>query len=163
MTIPARQVEPSLLQVDAILSRLAGSEALSEVCRFLRSELRHYRWVGIYRSDGPLLRLVAWAGDQATEHLVIPVGQGICGRAVRESATILVDDVRTRPEYLACFVETRAELVVPIRDGPEVLGEIDVDGNEVGAFDASDARFTERVAAKLVAATRQASPVPGAE
>jgi L-methionine (R)-S-oxide reductase len=159
MTLAARQVTPTLLQVDAIVGRLAGNEALSEVCRFVRSELAHFRWIGIYRLDGPLLRLVAWSGEQPTEHATIPVGQGICGRAARENATIVVKDVREAPEYLACFLETRSELVVPIRAGGAVIGEIDVDGNEVGAFDATDARFAEQLASKLAAATQAASPL----
>jgi L-methionine (R)-S-oxide reductase len=161
MTLPARQVIPTLLQVDAILGRLAGNEALTEVCRFLRSELVHFRWVGVYRLDGPLLRLVAWSGEQPTEHTTIPVGQGICGRAARENATIVVNDVRAAPDYLACFLETRSELVAPIRAGGAVIGELDVDGNEVGAFDATDARFAEQLSAKLAAATQAASPLLG--
>ena len=149
MTLPARQETPALLQVDAILTRLSGAEALSEVCRFLRHEVRHYRWVGVYRKAGPILRLAGWNGERPTEHTEIPVGSGICGLAARENRSIVVDDVRERPEYLACFLETRAEIVIPIRSGDAVLGEIDIDGNEVKAFDASDARFLERVAERL--------------
>jgi L-methionine (R)-S-oxide reductase len=153
MTLPPRQVTPALLQVDAVLARLAGDAALTEVCRFLHAEFRHFRWVGVYRLDGPLLRLGGWAGDQPTEHDVIPIGQGLCGLAARENRTVVVDDVRERPEYLACFLETRSELIAPIRHQGNVIGEIDVDGNEVRAFDASDARFLEQVAAKLVPPT----------
>jgi L-methionine (R)-S-oxide reductase len=160
MTVPGRQVVPALLQVDAVLSRLSGNEALSEVCRFLHQEFRHFEWVGVYRLEGTLLRLAGWAGDQPTEHVTIPVGEGLCGLAARENATILVEDVRTRPDYLACFAATRSEVVVPIRDGESVLGEIDVDGNVVKAFDASDARFLEQVAAKLVVATRSGAGLP---
>ncbi len=153
MTVPGRQVTPALLQIDAVLARLQGDAALAEVCRFLHAEFRHFRWVGVYRLDGPLLRLGGWAGDQATEHTVIPIGQGLCGLAARENRTVVVEDVRERPEYLACFLETRSELIVPIRQQGTVIGEIDVDGNEVRAFDASDARFLEQVAPKLVSAT----------
>jgi L-methionine (R)-S-oxide reductase len=161
MTVPARAVGATLLQVDAIATRLKGRAAIDEVCRFLRESFPHYRWVGVYRLDGATLVLEAWNGPAATEHVTIPVGEGICGRAAREGRTVIVDDVRSEPEYLACFLETRSEIVVPIRDGERVVGEIDIDGNEVGAFDASDRDLLEKVARRLTAAVvAAASPPP---
>ena len=149
MAVRDRQTTPSLLQIDAILRRLHGAEALAEVCRFLRHEFAHYRWVGVYRLEGTTLVLDGWAGEQATEHTRIPIERGLCGRAARENQTVIVDDVRTSPEYLSCFLETRSEIVVPIRANGRVVGEIDIDGTAVGAYDASDQRFLEQVAAKL--------------
>ena len=160
MTVPSRATTPALLQVDAVLSRLAGRAALQEVCRFLRESFRHYRWVGVYRVDGATLLLEAWDGPAATEHTRIPLERGVCGQAARENRTVLVDDVRAAPDYLACFLETRSEAVVPIRDGGQVVGEIDIDGNEVGAFDRSDGAFLEAVAAKLSAAVVRAAAEP---
>jgi len=155
--VPPRSVTPTLLQIDAILHRLGGRDGLAEVCRFLRGSFAHYRWVGIYRRAGDVLVLDAWDGPAPTEHTRIPVDRGVCGRAVREERTVIVDDVRAAPEYLACFLETRAEIVVPIRDGSTVLGEIDIDGNEVRAYDASDRSFLERVAEKLTPAVAAAA------
>lgn len=149
MSVPPRQVTPALLQIGSILARLQGKDALQEVCRFLRAEFPHYRWVGVYALFGETLKLSGWDGDQATEHVEIPIGKGVCGRAARERRTVIVDDVRAAPEYLACFLETRAEVVVPVFDGATVLGEIDIDGTTVKAFDPSDAAFLEKVAAKL--------------
>jgi len=152
MTVPDRATTPALLQVDAILSRLSGRQALAEVCRFLRHSFPHYPWAGIYRVEGTDLVLDAWDGPRATEHSRIPIARGICGQAVRENRSVVVDDVRADPNYLACFLETRAEIVVPIHHEGVVVGEIDIDGNSVKAFDASDRRFLESVAAKLGAA-----------
>ncbi len=149
MSVRAQEARPSLLQIDAILSRLEGVDALHETCRFLTAAFPHYRWVGIYRVEGAELVLDAWDGPAPTEHVRIPIGQGVCGRAAREGTTVVVDDVREDPEYLACFVETRSEIVVPIRDGTRVLGEIDIDGTAVGAYDASDRAFLEEVAVRL--------------
>ncbi len=149
MTVSDRATTPALLQVDAILSRLSGRQALAEVCRFLRHSFAHYPWVGIYRVEGSDLVLDAWDGAQATEHTRIPIPRGVCGQAVREHRSVVVDDVRTDPNYLACFLETRAEIVVPIVHDSEIVGEIDIDGNTVKAFDASDRRFLEKLAAKL--------------
>ncbi|MGI0070698.1 MAG: GAF domain-containing protein [Thermoplasmata archaeon] len=161
MTVPARAQTPALLQIDAVVSRLKGRAALQEVCRFLRESFPAYRWVGVYRLDGATLVLDAWDGPAATEHVRIPVDRGVCGQAARENRTVVVADVRAAPEYLACFLETRAEVVVPIRDGARVIGEIDIDGNAVGAFDQSDATFLEAVATKLTAAVA-AEPAPSA-
>ncbi len=160
MTVPARATTPALLQIDAVLSRLEGRAALQEVCRFLRESFRHYRWVGVYRFDGSTLVLEAWDGPAATEHTRIPVERGVCGQAVRENRTVLVNDVRASPEYLACFLETRSEVVVPIRDAGRVVGEVDIDGNEVGAFDRSDGAFLETVAAKLTGAVGKVAGEP---
>lgn len=164
MTVHPRAVTPSLLHVDAILGRLRGRAALSEVCRFLRMEFPHYHWAGVYRLDGSILVLEGWDGEAATEHTRIPIDRGICGRAARDHRTVVVTDVRQEPEYLSCFLETRAEIVVPIREGGTVLGEIDIDGTTVGAYDESDARFLEAIAGRLVgplkAAALEPSPPP---
>ena len=160
MTVPDRAQMPALLQLDAILSRLSGRQALAEVCRFLRQSFPHYPWVGVYRLEGTELVLDAWDGPQATEHTRIPLDRGICGQAAREDRTVIVDDVQSAPEYLACFVTTRSEIVVPIRDGSSVVGEIDIDGHQVRAFDDSDRRFLERVAAKLVPVLRRSAAEP---
>ncbi len=160
MSVSSRATTPALLQVDAILGRLAGRAALQEVCRFLRESFRHYRWVGVYRVEGTELVLDAWDGPAATEHTRIPIERGVCGRAVRENRTVVVDDVRAAPEYLACFLETRAEVVVPIREGDRVVGEIDIDGNEVGAFDRTDGTFLEQVARRLSSSVVQAAAKP---
>jgi GAF domain-containing protein len=160
MSVPERRATPALLQVDAILTRLKGRDALAEVCRFLVHEFRHYPWVGVYRLDGTTLVLDAYNGPEATEHVRIPIERGICGQAARENRTVIVDDVQASPEYLACFLSTRSEIVVPVRDGPAVLGEIDIDGHEVKAFDASDRVFLERVATKLVEPLRKSASEP---
>ncbi len=157
MTIHPRQVTPSLLHIDSILGRLTGADALREVVRFLRMEFPQYGWVGIYRKVGAELRLAAWEGPAPTEHVRIPIDQGLCGQAVRENRAVIVDDVATAPGYLACFRDTRSEIVVPIRREGEPIGEIDIDGQQIAAFDESDRRFLEEVARRLTGAV-EASP-----
>jgi L-methionine (R)-S-oxide reductase len=119
--------------------------------------------VGVYRLEGATLVLDAWEGPAATEHTRIPIDRGICGRAAREGQTVIVGDVRSSPEYLACFLETRAEIVVPIRTGGRVVGEIDIDGNEVNAYDASDRVFLEAVAGRLADAVAVSASEPPPE
>jgi len=160
MNLASLDASAALARVDAVLHRPADGDSVGEVCRFLRRTFPRYRWVGVYALRGNVLELVAWDGPAATEHTRIPLGSGVCGRAAREGRTVVVDDVRAVPEYLACFRETRSEIVVPIHEGPSVLGEIDIDGNEVGAFDGSDQAFLERVAEKLSAVLARGADAP---
>ncbi len=157
MSVAPNAGRAALLQVDAILTRLAGRTALAEVCRFLAASFPHYQWVGVYRLDGRELVLAAYEGAP-TEHERIPVERGLCGRAVRDNATVVVDDVRSSPEYLACFLSTRSEIVVPVRAGSTVVGEIDIDSDRLAAFDGTDRRLLEEVAARISPAVAAAGP-----
>jgi len=119
------------------------------VCRELR-KIPHYTWVGIYNVDGSELVLASWSGPSATLHLRIPIGEGICGAAVSDKATVIVPDVNDDPRYLQCFINTRAEMVVPIlRDG-SAIAEIDIDSDQQNAFTPTDKEFVEWVAAELL-------------
>lgn len=123
------------------------------------AELPDYGWVGIYWVEGTDLVLGPWNGPQATEHTRIPIGQGICGAAAASGETEIIDDVSTDDRYLACFIGTKSEIVVPIRtpDG-QIIGEIDVDGDRIGAFDRTDGANLEALAdalGQLAATTRR--------
>lgn len=137
---------------DLILRNLARLEdrgrPLREKTTRLLDELPGYEWSGVYRLEGDTLRLDAYAGDP-TEHTEIPVGRGVCGTAVAERRSQVVPDVRALDNYISCSVQTRSEIVVLIERGETILGQIDIDGHEVGAFDASDESFLRRVAAIL--------------
>src|SRR5688572_19034776 len=127
-----------------IRSEIGFDKATQEVCRHLRASVPHYNWVGIYMIEGDdTLVLKAWDGPAATEHVRIPIGQGICGLAAREAKTVIVDDVNKDPRYLACFRETRSEIVVPILTNAKVVGEIDVDSNRPAAFTPKDKELLE--------------------
>lgn len=109
-----------------------------EVVRLLRSTYPHHHWVGVYMVEGDRLRLWAWDGPAPTEHVEIPLHTGICGWAASTGEVANVPDVRSDPRYLACFTSTRSELVVPIRRGDVVYGEIDIDSDVPAAFTAED-------------------------
>ena len=107
-----------------------------------------YNWVGFYWLDPgapQMLELGAFIGAP-TGHTRIPVSVGICGAAVVEGETIVVDDVRADPRYLACSIETRSEIVVPIRTHGRIVGEIDIDSHSAAAFGAEDRAFLEQCA-----------------
>jgi L-methionine (R)-S-oxide reductase len=102
--------------------------------------------VGIYLVEGDDLVLGPWKGPQATEHVRIPVGEGVCGAAAASGHTEIVGDVEGDERYLACFPSTRSEIVVPIAYAGRVVGEIDIDSDAPAAFGEADRAFLERVA-----------------
>lgn len=130
-------------------------DSFEEACRVtVRALLRytaHYNWVGIYMREGNELVLVAWDGPEATQHVRIPVGQGICGLAASTGETMIVDDVNADPRYLACFPQTHAEIVVPLLLGQKVIGEIDIDSDTRAAFTRADRDLIEETASILTA------------
>jgi L-methionine (R)-S-oxide reductase len=117
--------------------------------KVLRESSDHFDWLGIYLVRGNDLVLEAYAGDEETEHVRIPIGQGICGSAAKEGATIVVPDVSKDPRYLICFASTRSEIVVPIKGRNGVLGEIDVDSSGLSAFNQKDSETLEGAASLL--------------
>ena len=134
---------------DRILRAISGSSYRGEALRKLAMEqldtLPTYNWSGIYRLEGDTLILDAYVGAE-TDHTHIPVGRGVCGTAVAEDRNQVIEDVRELTNYLACSTQTRSEIVVLIRAGGVVLGQIDIDGHTVGAFDASDERLLAKIA-----------------
>lgn len=119
--------------------------------RVLAERLAHFNWTGVYWLRGGELILGPYAGAP-TEHTRIAVGRGVCGTAVAENGNQVVADVRELANYLSCSVDTRSEIVVLIRDeAGKVLGQIDVDGHEPGAFDETDEALLEEVAARIAA------------
>lgn len=125
-----------------------ATAAMDTAVRILKERIPDYTWVGIYLMEGNELVLGPYRG-KPSPHTRIPLGRGICGAAATEKHTIIVDDVNADPRYLACSLETKSEIVVPIMDGSRVLGEIDIDSDRPAAFGADDRQLLERVAALL--------------
>jgi putative methionine-R-sulfoxide reductase with GAF domain len=135
--------------VRTALGKAADAEsAMEAVVDTLKTSVPDYTWVGIYLLDGNELVLGPFRG-KPSPHTRIPLGRGICGAAAAEKTTIIVDDVNADSRYLACSVDTRSEIVVPIMTGTDVLGEIDVDSDRTAAFGARDRTLLEAVAALL--------------
>lgn len=108
-----------------------------------------YDWTGVYLMDGPSELLLSHFIGAPSPHARIPLDRGVCGAAAREKATIVVPDVRADGRYLACSLETKSEIVVPIMKDGVVYGEIDIDSHARDAFGDDDRRALEEVAAIL--------------
>ena len=132
----------------AIAQAPNAAVAMEDTVRLLKERLPYYTWAGIYLLEGQELVLGPYVG-KPSPHTRIPLNRGICGAAASEKATIIVDDVNSDPRYLACSIETRSEIVVPIMRGDTVLGEIDIDSDGVAAFGDKDRQLLETVAAAL--------------
>jgi L-methionine (R)-S-oxide reductase len=137
----------ALAAVERIVNRESeADEVLRQTVDVLHDGFDDYSWVGIYLVEGDDLVLGPWKGPQATEHVRIPIGQGICGAAAATGRTEIVDDVNADDRYLACFVSTRSEIVVPIAYEGRVVGELDIDSDRPAAFGEADRDLLERVA-----------------
>ena len=144
-----RQHEDALASITAAIRDEADiRRAMERAVLVLKQEVPSYTWVGIYLLDGDELVLGPFVG-KPSPHTRIPLGDGICGAAATERETIIVDDVNADPRYLACSIETKSEIVVPIMDAGRVLGEIDIDSDQPAAFGDADRTLLEAVAAAL--------------
>jgi L-methionine (R)-S-oxide reductase len=153
-------VSPSAADYEAVaadIERLAATEEDSDAIvrgavEAIHDRLDPYSWVGIYFVEDEELALGPWKGPSATDHVRIPIGQGVCGAAAASGVTEIVDDVNADPRYLACFPSTRSEIVVPVLYEGSVVAEIDVDSDAPAAFGEADRVFLERVANAISAA-----------
>jgi len=132
--------------------RAAESSSLAklqqEIAEAIAQGLPHYNWTGFYMldpDDSETLVLGPFVGAP-TEHVRIPVSQGICGAAVASGETVIVDDVNADRRYLSCSIETKSEIVVPIYVHGKVIGEIDIDSHDPAAFTEDDRQFLEEAA-----------------
>jgi GAF domain-containing protein len=135
-----------LNSVESIAATAPDTRALiAETVALLQRARKHYNWVGVYLLQNGELVLGPYVG-KPTPHARIPLNKGLCGAAASTGQTIIVDDVNADPRYLACSLETRAEIVVPLMREGRVLGEIDIDSDTPAAFTGADRALLEGVA-----------------
>lgn len=132
------------------LARAASSarELMGLVTKALNQHMLKYSWVGFYMispDDSNMLELGPFVGAM-TPHTRIPLNQGICGAAASGGATVVVDDVSKDSRYLACSLETKSEIVVPVFVRGKVVGELDIDSHFLSAFGPEDRALVEHCA-----------------
>lgn len=135
-------VATRLDELRAEISELAekapdATALMRSMVKLLHDRMLKYNWVGFYMlepgAEPPILVLGAFEGAM-TPHTRIPLNQGICGAAASSGQTVVVDDIAKDPRYLACSLETKSEIVVPIFVRGKVVGELDIDSHFPAAF-----------------------------
>jgi L-methionine (R)-S-oxide reductase len=163
MTVTSR-IEEVRNEVTVLAQSAQTSQDLMRLMvKLLHERMLKYNWVGFYLlepgAQPPILVLGAFEGAM-TPHTRIPLNQGICGAAASSGQTIIVDDVSRDPRYLACSLETKSEIVVPVFASGKVVGELDIDSHFPAAFAAEDQALVQHcamlVGRKLEAGSRQA-------
>ncbi len=126
-----------IAELDRLASSAASADALmNSIVALLYEKLTRYNWVGFYMIDAhdPNMLVLGPFRGGMTPHTRIPLNQGICGAAASSGRTVVVDDVNNDPRYLACSLETKSEIVVPVFAKGKVVGELDIDSHFLAAF-----------------------------
>jgi L-methionine (R)-S-oxide reductase len=147
MTSNTSQIEEVRKELPRLSSEAGSADQLmDDIARLLFDKMLKYNWVGFYMlepgANPPMLVLGHFQGAM-TPHTRIPLNQGICGAAASSGKTVIVDDVRSDPRYLACSVETKSEIVVPVFVREQVAGELDIDSHFPAAFGFEDRELVE--------------------
>ena len=142
-----RKVDDVRKAADRLSSEARSADQLMEnISLLLNKQMLKYNWVGFYMLEAgaspPTLGLGRYQGAM-TVHTRIGLNQGICGAAAASGKTVVVDDVKKDPRYLACSLETKSEIVVPIFVHGKVAGELDIDSHFLAAFGDEDRELVE--------------------
>jgi len=148
---------------DRLNSQAQSADQLMDgIAALLNQHMLKYNWVGFYMLEAganpPVLVLGNYRGAM-TPHTRISLHQGICGAAASSGKTVVVDDVKKDPRYLACSLETKSEIVVPIFVHGKVAGELDIDSHFIAAFGIEDRELVE-YCAQLVGQRLEQEPHP---
>ncbi len=123
-----------------------ADQLMKDITLLLNQHMLKYNWVGFYLlepgASPPMLVLGHYQGAM-TPHTRIPLNQGICGAAASSGKTVVVDDVHNDARYLACSLETKSEIVVPVFVHGQVAGELDIDSHFPAAFGFEDRALVE--------------------
>ena len=133
---------------------------LRAAVRSIEESDERFDWVGVYLLGEEGLWLHNYVGEP-TEHAKIPVGTGVCGRAVQERTNLNIPDVSAEENYLSCSPDVQSELVILIRAGEDIFGQIDIDSEEKAAFTDEDEvaliGIADKLAEQLAAERREGS------
>jgi L-methionine (R)-S-oxide reductase len=136
-----------LPQIKALLEgETDGTANLANIAAALKEQFG-WLWVGFYLVRQGELVVGPFQGPVACTR--IRKGRGVCGTSWAEERTLIVPDVEAFPGHIACSSLSRSEIVVPIRGKEGVVGVLDVDSVELGAFDEEDQRWLEEVVSSI--------------
>lgn len=137
------KLKPQILDI-LKSSELSVNTKLTDVCEVLEQNIPYYNWVGFYFKNGDKneLKLKAFAGEP-TDHTIIPFGKGICGQVALSNKNFVVPDVKAQDNYIACSINVKAEIVIPLFLNGENIGQIDIDSHTADPFSKEDEKFLE--------------------
>ena len=142
--------EALIAQAEALVCGVPHRIAnLANVSALIFETLEDLNWAGFYLLEGETLVLGPFQGKPAC--IEIPVSRGVCGAAVREDRSQLVEDVHAFKGHIACDSASRSELVVPLRKNGAVIGVLDLDSPSLARFTEADREGMERLARVLEA------------
>ncbi|ABR31228.1 diguanylate cyclase [Thermosipho melanesiensis] len=131
------------------LNSVDDESYMRKACEILYDKIPYYNWVGFYMiNDEGLLELYDFVGEP-TEHVKIKIGEGICGQAANLKRTFIVQDVSKETNYLSCSPKVKSEIVVPIFNNSEVIGELDIDSHYISPFDLRDDQFLKKICIRV--------------
>ena len=139
------------IKISSIVEESINTEkTLFKICEILRSKISYYDWVGFYFKNGikQELKLGPYAGAD-TDHKIIPFGKGICGQVALTDKNFVVPDTRKQNNYIACSINVKSEIVIPIFVDGKNIGQIDIDSNILDAFSKKDEEFLEYICSKV--------------
>ena len=138
------KLKPNILEIVSKVD--SKDEKLHQICTLLEANVKHYNWVGFYFRNGQKeeLKLGPYVG-KPTDHTIIPFGKGICGQVALSNQNFVVPDVTAQDNYIACSIDVKSEIVIPIFVDGENIGQIDIDSNFPDPFTKEDERFLEFV------------------
>jgi len=132
-----KQVKNLLDKKDNLITNLSNFTAA------LKQTFSKISWVGFYLYDGTKLYLGPFQGKVACTE--IKIGLGVCGTSAQKLETIIVPDVDKFPGHIACDVESRSEIVVPIVKDGKLFGVLDLDSTEYNSFNETDKEYIEQL------------------
>src|SRR6201996_2709035 len=115
---------------------------LGNICAALKEQFKWF-WVGFYLVKGGQLVLGPFQGPVACTRIAL--GKGVCGTAWQKTETLIVPDVDEFPGHIACSSLSRSEIVLPLFDGENIAGVLDVDSEHLAHFDETDKQYLEQL------------------
>ena len=141
------QYETLLPQIKALLEGETDLVAnLANIAAALKEQFGWF-WVGFYLIKENELVLGPFQGPVACTR--IRQGRGVCGTAWAKGETIVVPDVEKFPGHIACSSLSRSEIVIPLFNGSEVAGVLDIDSDSLNMFDDVDKKYLEELCGSL--------------
>ena len=155
---PAARTSKSELydQIAAQLSSLLAGERdlvanAANFAALVFHSLPDLNWAGFYFVKDSELVLGPFQGKPAC--MRIAFGRGVCGFAAAKRATTIVPNVHEFPGHIACDMESKSEIVIPLMKGGHFIGVLDLDSPMLARFDAADAAGLETLLKILLAST----------